>query len=124
MAGDIQERNEALLKVLHCVYSAADEAGQLGLANFIQDQIASTQKVDWQLRMICGKSQPADIDADDDDEEIYEAAMQPPNYREAEDPARSCGTCVYFDGEGRCEAFKVDAAPRMTCDEWGDESSL
>lgn len=48
----------------------------------------------------------------------------PPNLRESTNAARSCGTCVYFDGEGRCEAFKVDVDAGMVCDEWGDESSL
>jgi peptidoglycan hydrolase-like protein with peptidoglycan-binding domain len=47
----------------------------------------------------------------------------PPNLRAA-DGEKSCGSCVYFDGESRCEAFKVPTDAGMVCDEWGDEQSL
>ena len=50
-------------------------------------------------------------------------AEGPPNLRAA-DGEKACGSCVYFDGESRCEAFKVPTDAGSVCDEWGDEQSL
>lgn len=39
------------------------------------------------------------------------------HYRESDDPARSCGSCAYFDS-GVCELFNANVAPSYVCDKW------
>lgn len=48
--------------------------------------------------------------------------LKVPNYREAEDPEQSCGTCEAFRPHGnqfgQCAMFNVGVEPTATCDRW------
>jgi len=45
-----------------------------------------------------------------------------PNYRKAEDQAKSCGTCAAWedngDGTGYCKIYDFDCRGTWTCDSW------
>lgn len=47
------------------------------------------------------------------------AALKRANYRPAEDPKRSCGTCGAFDARtGMCSMFDEKVEADHTCDDW------
>lgn len=48
--------------------------------------------------------------------------MQPPNYRDAENPQESCQTCAYFRANW-CEMYEVAVQASKTCDKWTETRS-
>jgi starvation-inducible DNA-binding protein len=51
LLSDLRDTNTALRMSLDKAYRLADQAGDLGLANFLQDRMAAHLKHDWQLRV-------------------------------------------------------------------------
>lgn len=43
---------------------------------------------------------------------------RPPNLTTTESQYRDCGTCLHFDGKGRCRLYDYRVTPEMICDSW------
>jgi starvation-inducible DNA-binding protein len=50
MVNELKENNDMVIISLYSAYQAAEDASELGLANFIQDRIDIHQKHGWMLR--------------------------------------------------------------------------
>jgi|LauGreDrversion4_2_1035121.scaffolds.fasta_scaffold378588_2 starvation-inducible DNA-binding protein len=48
----VKDDNETLLNALRVCYQTAEQAGQLGISNYLQDRIQTHEKHAWMLRSI------------------------------------------------------------------------
>lgn len=52
MISRLRDDNEMLLNALRVCYQTAEQAGQLGISNYLQDRIQAHEKHGWMLRSI------------------------------------------------------------------------
>jgi starvation-inducible DNA-binding protein len=52
MLSRLREDNETLLNAIRVCYQTAENAGQLGISNYLQDRIQTHEKHAWMLRSL------------------------------------------------------------------------